>query len=93
MRAIVRSEFWLLAVTMACGAWGVHAVIAIGLCIVGLMIAVASKYIDAYPRARAVGATRTLVVSVCLSLANAAFTATVTYVLGGVIGRWWQLVK
>jgi hypothetical protein len=86
-RALRAPEFWLLLVTGVAGTAGVAWWVAVPLATAGLSISSLPKYIELWPRVRAVGAEWEWCKTVVLSTFNNIGGACAGFLLG-ILSRW-----
>jgi hypothetical protein len=87
-RCAIRSpEFWLLFVAALAAGFGVSGWITIPATMAGLLISSLPKYVEIYPRARAVDASVAFWATVLASILTSAIASVATYALGR--ATWW----
>ena len=86
-RAVRAPEFWLFLATALAGCLGMEWWIAVPLATAGLSISSMPKYVELWPRVRAVGAEREGWKTVALSMFNNFACACDVHVVG-VFARW-----
>lgn len=86
-RALGCPEYWLLIVGAVCAMLGVSVWVVVPLLMAALSVAALPKYVELWPKARALGAERAWWITVGLSMLNTFAAASGTYLLGIAI-RW-----
>jgi hypothetical protein len=86
-RALRMPEYWLMVATALAGGFGVPWWIAVPLATAGLSISSLPKYVELWPRVRAVGAEWEGWKTVALSMFNNIAGSCAAFVLG-VLSRW-----
>src|SRR5258705_7563722 len=88
-RSLLMPEFWLLLVTGIAGGFGVAWWVAVPLATAGLSISSLPKYLELWPRVRAVGAEWEAWKVMALSLFNNIAAGSAAFVLGKVTQWLW----
>ena len=88
-RALRMPEFWLLLVASAAACFGVRWWVVVPLAVAGLSISSLPKYIELWPRVRAVGAEWEGWKTIALSMFNKLATSVAAFAVGRLSGWLW----
>lgn len=90
-RALRSPEFWLLVVTTLAACFGVAWWVAVPLAIAGLSISSLPKYVELWPRVRAIGAEWEGWKTVALSMFNNVAASCAAFAFGSVVAWLWGI--